>query len=177
VLISGCVFLLGAELVIRAEVSMPEYQLKALFIFNFTKYVDWPPTAFATTNSPIIIGLYGEDKFGDALKQAVEGKVVAGRQIIIQRIEKDGEPGKCSLLFISDSERKNLGEILAKAKALPVLTVGESEQFLEQGGVINFVMKASKIRLDINLAAARQARLQISSKLLSVADVVKGRAK
>ena len=158
-----------------AEPSMTEYQVKALFLLNFTKYVDWPPAAFAGTNATIIIGLYGEDKFGDALKKAVEGKTINGRRLIIQPIEKDGDLGKCHMLFISDSEKDHLGEILDKIKALPVLTVGETDQFMEHGGMINFVIKGGKVRLEINLDAARQAKLEISSKLLGVADVVKGK--
>ena len=136
--------------------------------------MDWPTNAFAETNSPIVIGLYGEDKFGDALTNAVAGRTISGRPIVIQPIEKNDDPGKCQVLFISDSEKNHLGEILDKIKALPVLTVGESDQFLEQGGMINFVKKEGKIRLEINLEAARRAKLEISSKLLGVADVVKG---
>jgi hypothetical protein len=161
--------------VASGEVSLTEYQVKALFLLNFAKYVDWPAASFAETNTPIVIGLCGEDKFGDALKKAVEGKSVSGRGIVIQPIEKDADLAKCHLLFISDSEKKRLADILAKTKAVPVLTVGESDQFLEQGGVINFVKKEGKIRLEINLDAARLARLEISSKLLGVADVVKGK--
>jgi hypothetical protein len=174
-LIAFCGLLLRAAHVAGAEPAMTEYQVKALFLLNFTKYVDWPPAAFAGTNSPIVIGVYGEDKFGDALTNAVEGKTISGRQIIIQPIEKDGDTGKCQMLFISDSEKNHLGEILDKIKVLPVLTVGESDQFLERGGMINFVKKEGKVRLEINLAAARQAKLEISSKLLGVADVVKGK--
>ncbi len=168
--------LLGVNLGYGGESAYTEYQVKALFLLNFTRYVDWPPAAFAGTNTPITIGLYGEDKFGDALKQAVGGQTVGGRRIIVQPIEKGGDPGKCQLLFISASEKNRLGEILGQIKALPVLTVGETDQFLEQGGVINFVKKEGKIRLEINLDAARRAKLVISSKLLNVADVVKGKA-
>ena len=157
--------------------SLTEYQVKALFLLNFTKYVDWPPGSFAEPNTPIIIGLYGEHKFGDALQKAVEGKLVSGRRIILQPIEKDEDLGKCHILFISDSERKRAAEILDQLRKLPVLTVGESPQFIELGGVINFVKKEGKVRLEINLLAARQANLDISSKLLSVADVVKGKGK
>lgn len=154
---------------------MTEYQVKALFLLNFTKYVDWPPTSFVETNTPIIIGLYGENRFGDALNKAVEGKTISGRRIIVQSIDRDDDLGKCQILFISDSEKSRLGEILDRVKALPVLTVSEIDQFLEQGGAINFVKKDGKIRLEVNLDAARLAKIQISSKLLNVADVVKGK--
>ncbi len=159
------------------ETSVLEYKVKAAYLYNFVKYVDWPPVSFAETNTPIIIGLYGEDKFGDALQKAVEGKTISERRIIIQPIGKDDDAGKCHILFISVSDKKRLGEFLNKIKALPVLTVGETDQFLEQGGVIKFVKKEGKIRLEVNLDAARQAKLQINSRLLSVADVVKGKSK
>jgi hypothetical protein len=175
-LVAFCGLLFRAVNAAGAEPSMTEYQVKALFLLNFTKYVDWPTTAFAETNSPIVIGLYGENRFGDALTKVVADKTISGRQIIVQPIEKDGDLGKCQMLFISDSEKNHLGEILDKIKTLPVLTVGETDQFMERGGVINFVKKAGKIRLEINLAAARQAKLGISSKLLGVADTVKGKA-
>jgi len=175
VLIACCGLLVGANRGFGAETSLTEYQVKALFLLNFAKYVDWPPVAFAQSNTPILIGLYGEDKFGDALKKAVGGKTISGRGIIIQPIEKDDIWGNFHILFISDSEKKRLGEILLKIKTLPVLTVGETDQFLEQGGMINFVKKEGKVRLEINLNAARQANLQINSQLLKVADVVKGK--
>jgi hypothetical protein len=171
-----CGMLLYGSPVPAAEVSMTEYQIKALFLFNFTKYVDWPSVSFAETNSPIIIGLYGEDKFGEALQKTVAGKTVAGRRIIPQLIQNDGDLEKCHVLFLTVTDKKRRGEILNRIKASPVLTVGESDQFLEQGGVINFVKKEGKIRLEINREAARQAKLEISSKLLSVADVVKDKA-
>jgi hypothetical protein len=167
--------LVGSNLGFGGDISLSEYQVKALFLLNFAKYVDWPPVSFAETNTPIIIGLYGEDKCGEALKKAVEGRTVAGPRIIIQPVGKDDDLGKCHILFISVSDKKQLGEILDKIKALPVLTVGETDQFMEQGGVINFVKREGRIRLKINLDAARRAKLQISSKLLNVADVVKGK--
>lgn len=159
------------------EPALTEYQVKALFLLNFAKYVDWPQEAFAQTNSPIVIGLYGEDKFGGALKATVEGKTVLGRPIVVRPIAKSDDAGKHHILFISNSDKKDQVEILAKVKTLPLLTVGEREQFLELGGIINFLMKDGKVRLEVDLEAARQANLRISSRLLNVADVVKGKPK
>jgi YfiR/HmsC-like len=160
-----------------AETLLTEYQVKSLFLMNFIKYVDWPPGSFAADDTPIIIGLYGEDKFGDALKNTVEGRIISGRRITIQPVQSENDSGKCHILFVSDSEKNRLDEILAPVKTLPVLTVGETDRFMEQGGVINFVKKEGKIRLEINLTAALEAKLEISSKLLRVADVVKGKLK
>jgi hypothetical protein len=169
-------FLFGSPRAFSAEAVLMEYQVKLAFLMNFAKYVDWPPVSFPESDTPITIGLYGEDKFGNMLKQA-EGKAIAGRRIVIQRANANDTLGEFHILFISDSEAKNLREILSRIKVLPVLTVGETEQFLAEGGVINFVKKEGKVRLEINLAAARSGKLEISSKLLSVADAVVGKAR
>jgi len=157
--------------------TFTEYQVKALFLMNFTKYVEWPATAFATNNTPFTIGVYGENNFGDNLRNAVAGKKVGSRSIVIRQVDGTNDMAQCQILFISGSEKKNTGDILDMLKVSPVLTVGETEQFTGQGGIINFVKKDGKVRLEINLQAAQQANLQISSKLLSVADVVKGKPK
>ena len=170
--------LLGTLLQInwRSEAQPPvftEYQVKALFLLNFTKYVDWPATAFGQADSPITIGVIGENHFGEDLKKAVEGKSVNGRKIVILPLESESDWSKCHILFISASEKKRLPEILAKVCALPILTVSETDQFIQQGGMINFTRKDGKVRLEVNLESARQAELGISSKLLSVADAVR----
>ncbi|HWN95716.1 MAG TPA: YfiR family protein [Methylomirabilota bacterium] len=159
-----------------AETSLAEYRVKSLFLFNFATYVDWPANAFATASAPFVIGLIGDEKFAAVLAQTVEGKTVSGRRIVMQPIETEDDFGKCHILFIDEPDQKRLGEILDKVKTLPVLTVGETDRFMERGGVINLVKRQGKVRLDINLDAARQAQLAISVRLLSVADVVKGKA-
>lgn len=158
----------------RAE-ALPEYKVKALFLFNFAKYVDWPDEAFPTPGSPIIIGLIGQDNFKDELNRAVEGKVVNGRPIVVKRVSTDPEMNGCHILFVSSSEKSRFEEILGKTRHGPVLTVGEQGQFLAKGGIINFTLKDEKIRLEIDLDSARQAGVRISSKLLSVAELVKGK--
>jgi hypothetical protein len=167
--------LTGARYAIAGETPMKEYQVKALFLFNFAKYVDWPQVCFEHTNTPIIIAVLGESNFGDELNKAVAGKRVGGREVVVRQMEKDSDLGKCHILFISSSERKRLGEILNRINSMPILTVGETEQFTQQGGIINFIKKEGKVRLEIDCDAARRTKLQLSSKLLSVADVVKGK--
>jgi hypothetical protein len=174
-LLSLVFLLLGVNFGFGGEASLPEYQVKALFLFNFAKYVDWPVDTFAEAATPFVIGMIGESKIGDNLRKAVDGKNVSGRPIVVRQIEKGEDLGKCQILFVSVSEKKRAGEIANQLKGRSVLTVGESEQFTQQGGVINFTKKEGKVRLEIDLGAARQARLQISSKLLSVADSVTGK--
>lgn len=158
-----------------AEASLSEYQVKALFLVNFAKYVDWPASAFSDASAPIVICVTGNNNIGPGLSKAIEGKNVSGRAIQIVMVEKDEDFAKCHILFVSGSEKKRLGEILSKVKDSPVLTVGEAEQFIAQGGIINFTKKDGKVRLQIDLDAARKAKLQLSSKLLSVADSVTGK--
>jgi len=162
------VFLLG-NLTVHAQTSMSEYKVKALFLLNFVKYVDWP----AGGSGPITIGILGQDNFNDSLANAVEGKNINGRAIAIKHLSPGDSLSGCTILFISSSENSQLSAILGKTSSLPILTVGESESFLQNGGIINFMLKDGKIRLAINLKAAQKANLQVSSKLLSVADVVK----
>jgi len=151
-----------------------EAQVKAVFLFNFAKYVDWPAAAFTNDTAPISIGVMGTDPFGDSLR-LVEGKTIRGRRFAVKHLDSDSDLGGCQILFISDSEASRMREILNKAGALPILTVGEDEAFARNGGIINFVLKNGNIRLEIDLAAAKKAGLTISSRLLAVADVVKGK--
>jgi len=168
--------LLGSARASGGEPPLTKYQVEAVFLFNFAKYVDWPPGAFTNAAAPITIGLLGTNPFGDSLQHVAEGKVINGRPVIIKRLAADSDFGGCQILFISDSEASRVGEILAKAGALPILTVGEDEEFAQKNGMINFVLKEGKVRLEIDLATAKKAGLTISSHLLAVADVVKGKS-
>ncbi len=160
----------------RGEGTLSEYQVKALFLLNFIKYVDWPSDALASSNAPITIGLCGESKLREALSATVSGKGSAGRMIVIRQIEATDDFSSCQILFISDSASSRMRGILDKARALPILTVGEDNAFAQNGGIINFVLKNGNVRLEVDLGAARQAGLTIHSRLLAVADVVKGKA-
>lgn len=162
-----------AVLVANAAPGISEYQVKALFLFNFIKYVEWPQDTFEGPDTPITIGVFGKDPFNGDLQRAVNGKDINGRKIIVKTVGNDADPATFNLLFISASENANLDRILEAVKGSPVLTVGEDWQFIKKGGIINFVIKDEKVRLEISLPASHEAHLQISSRLLSVADVVK----
>jgi len=157
-----------------AEITMSEYQVKALFLLNFARYVEWPAVAPGEKND-IVIGVLGDGKLGE-MAGFVKGKSVDGRPVSMRQVQTPEEYEKCHMLFFVASEKARFSEILAGIKTKPVLTVGESDRFLDQGGVINFVKKDERIRLEINLTAARNAKLKISSKLLNVADRVTGKA-
>ncbi|HTS20043.1 MAG TPA: YfiR family protein [Verrucomicrobiae bacterium] len=155
--------------------ALSEYQVKALFLFNFAKYVDWPSNAFGDGSAPIVIGLVGDDEFGDDVMRAVGGKSVNNRPVVFKRVTSEQEYRTCHILFVSASEKDHLAAILAAVKDTSVLTVGETDGFLTLNGMINLAKKDNKIRLEINLVPTQQANLKLSSKLLSVADVVLGK--
>ena len=169
----GLMVFLSGSLTAHAQTSLSEYQVKALFLLNFIKYVDWPAGALPGATSPIVIDILGRDNFNDSLTNAVEGKNINGRAIVIKHVSAGDDLNGCAILFISSSEDSRLSDILSKTGTLPILTVGEDESFLQDGGIINFTLKDGKIHLEINLKAAQKVKLQISSKLLSVADEVK----
>jgi hypothetical protein len=144
-----------------------EYQLKAAFLLNFTKFVEWPATAFEEAGSPIAICILGDDPFGATLNQLVEGEVVNGRKVAAVRIRRAPPPKSCQVLFVGGSE-KDVSKILA-GLGPGVLTVGEGAGFLRDGGMIAFVMENRRVRFEINQGAATNASLTMSSRLLSVA--------
>jgi YfiR/HmsC-like len=149
-----------------------EYQVKAVFLFNFTQFVEWPAEAFADPTAPLVIGVLGEDPFGAFLDETVRGERANGRPLLVERFRRVQEIGNCQVLFISRSESDRLGEILASLAGKPILTVSDIEGFAPRGGVIRLVTVGGKIRLRINLDSARVAKLTISSKLLRPSEIV-----
>jgi hypothetical protein len=163
------VLLLAAALG-RAQTPPPsEYQLKAAFLYNFAKFIDWPPEAFADDKAPFVFGILGDNPFGNDLEQTVAGKKINDRPISVQVFRTAAEAAHCQILFISNSEKKRFSEIIQNLHGSAVLTVSDTDRFIESGGMVNFVKEASKIRFQINDEAAKAAQLKISSKLLSLA--------
>jgi hypothetical protein len=170
-------WIVGISDSIAEEPLHSEYQVKAAFLVNFPKYVDWPSNAFATGNSPIVIAVPGETKVTEEIQKVIAGRTVNGREISLKRLASGEEPGVCHILFISATEQRYSPNLFAKFKDGGVLTVGETDNFLERGGIINLVRRDQTIALEVNLTAASNARIKISSQLLSVASVVKGKSK
>jgi hypothetical protein len=149
-----------------------EYQVKAAFLFNFTKFTDWPPKAFPSSNAPLVIGIVGEDPFGKTIDDVVSGEVVAGHPLVVKRLRADGDLRGCHVLFISRSEKERLPEVLRQLKGSPVLSVSEIDGFAAQGGMVNLLLANKTVKMEINQAAAEHAGLQISAKLLKLARLV-----
>jgi hypothetical protein len=158
---------LAAGLACAQETPPPEYRVKAAFLWNFAKFIQWPTNAFTNDAAPFIIGVLEENPFGDDLEKTVRGKQINTRPITVKTFRTAAEARECHMLFISEKNR--LAEIFKTLRGAPVLTVGETEKFNETGGMINFVFEGNKIRFQINDDAAKAENLNISSKLLSLA--------
>jgi hypothetical protein len=155
------------------DAPVPEYQIKAVFLFNFAQFVTWPAGAFPDSGGPLVIGVLGEDPFGPYLDETVQGETAHGHRIEVRRFEQLDEITDCHILFVSRGELDRLDQILAALEGRSVLTVGDAESFTGRGGMIRFVTDRNRLRLRINLEAARAAELTLSSKLLRPAKIVK----
>jgi len=166
---------LGAKAQAVDSSDSSEYLIKAGFIYNFAKLVEWPSSAFPQPDSPIVIGILGEDPFGATLDRIVTDKKINGRGIAVKRL-KWGRDLKdlrdCNILFISSSEKEHLDSVVDAMKWLPILTIGDAPGFARRGGIINFTLEDNKVRFEVNVEAAKHADLTISSRLLTLARIV-----
>ena len=149
-----------------------EYQVKAAYLLNFTRYVEWPSQAFGGAQSPVTMCVLGADPFGDVLDTTIRGRTTHGRTIVVRRIRAASETEGCHLVFISRETWREQRDLPQRLRALGLLTVGESEEFAQEGGVIGFVMLDETVRFVVNAEARDRAGLRISSRMLSLAAAV-----
>jgi len=152
-----------------------EYLIKAGFIYNFAKLVEWPTASFAQPDSPIVIGILGEDPFGATLDRIVADKKINGRGFAVKRVKwsRDFKDLRdCNILFVSSSEKEHIESVIDAMKGLPILTIGDAPGFAKRGGIINFMLEDNKVRFEVNVEAAKHADLTISSRLLTLARIV-----
>jgi len=171
-----CALLMMLTSLVSAGVSgqsIDEYQVKAAFLYNFAKFVEWPSELMENSHEPITICVLGQNPFGKSLANVVNSKTISGHPILIRMIAAIRPGESCHVLFISGSERKRLPAILEAVRTASILTVGEGEGFAGEGGMIGFRLDDGKVRFEINLLAAEQQKLRISSKLLNLAASVK----
>ena len=166
--------------------QVEEYKLKAVFLYKFTGFIDWPPAAFDTTNAPFVLGVLGRDPFGPHLQEVTATKLVRGRRLVLQHFEHADQvrAARCHLLFIPKSERENLARLLSWLKSAtapkpPMLTVGEEAESRKEGLIMNLLVeeKTRRLQFQIDRGAAAAAGLQISSELLDLARTVYGAPK
>jgi len=156
-----------------ASTAAQEYDLKGAFLFNFARFVEWPKDAFAEAATPITIGILGDDPFGARLDAIVAGETIRDRPLLVRRYRSIEQVDACHILFISSSEASRLDRIAKTLAHRSILTVGETKDFAIHSGIIGFELGQRRLRLRINLDAATEARLTISSKLLRQAQIVR----
>lgn len=152
-----------------------ESKVKAALVANFVAFVDWPESAFPGTNSPIVVAVLGKDSIGKDLELALERKSTKGRRLFFRRVLADSELRGCHVLFVPSSERKRVRDTFDKLGQVSVLTIGESDDFLDQGGVINFLLKDGSVRFEINLKPAQLSGLKLDANLVKIAESVRGK--
>ena len=153
--------------------KLAAYKIKAAYLYNFAKFVEWPAEAFTDPSLPLSICIVGEDPFGDAL-DTIKDKNVKSRKLEIRQHAGNSELKECHILFISPSEKKNLADILEMTKDRHILTVSDMKKFADHGGMIYMNKAKNKIRLEINHEAAKHSGLNMSSKLLKISKIIKG---
>jgi hypothetical protein len=149
-----------------------EYEVKAAFLYNFALYVEWPPDGFPPSGQAFVVTVLGPDPFGEALDTILHGKTIRDRRLEVRRVGRAEDVGRSQILFIGEADSEDLGRILRRLEAAPILTVGETAHFAERGGMISFRKEKDRVGFEINLGSAERARLRISSQLLKLARIV-----
>lgn len=154
--------------------SHAEYHVKAAFLYNFLKFVEWPASTFGNPESPFVLCVLGHDPFEGALEETIRDRPVSGRSCLVRILADRRDLSGCHVVFASLFGEAEIAEVIQRASRLPVLTVGETDRFEQAGGIIRFVVEENRVRFVINAAAARRAGLRLSSRLLGIARSVTG---
>lgn len=154
------------------DAASDEYQIKAACLLNFAEFIEWPAGVFADANSPIVVGVLGDDPFGDALEQTFADETIQGRKLVVKRSHRVEDLKSCQMLFVCGSEKDHIAGIFTSLGNASILTVGETNGFAQHGGIINFYIEGNKTRFEINPDTAQQRGLKISSQLLERARIV-----
>lgn len=168
----GWLVLIGSA-TLHGQSASKEYQLKAAFLYNFTKFIEWDAASFSGPGAPIVIGIFGADPFAGELENAVRDRKVNGREIVVRHVSSVAGARNVQLLFVAGDADARSGELKEALRGANVLTVGETDAFTKAGGIITFVIEGDKVRFDINAAAAAQASIRISAQLQKLARSVR----
>jgi hypothetical protein len=159
--------------VVTTPPRSPEYVIKAAYLYNFAMFVEWPEEAFNSATSPIVVGVVGDDPFGSSLDRTVMNKRINNRPIVVERLRIDEDVRRCHILFVSPAESARIADLAQRVGRSSILIVGDEPDTVSRGGTIAFTVRDNKVGFEVNLAAARRARLTISSKLLNLARFVR----
>lgn len=165
----GCLWLFAVEAAVPAVT--PEYKIKAAFLFQFSRFVEWPADAFASSDAPLTICVLGANPFGSTLQEISAGELVYMHPLTVQHHDSVEDLASCHIVFVSSSEQDAARRALQRLSGKSVLTVGDSSDFTQHGGVIGLVTVNGKVKLQVNRSSADAAQLRISAKLLRVADL------
>jgi hypothetical protein len=171
-MIALCLMMLGAKYAHTETLSGLEYQVKAGFIYNFAKFVEWPPAAFEN-NNVIVLCFASDNPLSDVLFD-LNNKTVGGKKIQVKKYEDVNDTEVCNIFFFGTTDKEFIQERLIDLRNRSILTVGETEGFAQMGGIINFFMDQKRLRFEVNVDAARKAGLKLSSQILMSAEIVKG---
>jgi hypothetical protein len=155
------------------DAKFTEADVKAAFLFNVAKFIEWPKDAFANEESPIEFGIYGDDDFVATLRTLLQGKKAHGRGFLIRKVANPQEAKTTHMLFFRESESRKLGQVLDTIRRLPILTVGETDDFLDSGGMLNLFFEDKQLRFAVNPGPAETAKLTISSQLMRLAKQIR----
>jgi hypothetical protein len=170
------VSLLTCQLALSAQASPNrEYQLKAVFLYNFTQFVEWPEQTFPSSQAPMVIGILGPDPFGNYLEEIIAGEKINGHPLRIKRFRTVEEIDACQILFINLPDTKKRDQAVNRLKGRNILTVSDAPDFMQGGGMIRFFTRQDKIKLEVNLEAAKAENIVLSSKLLRLVEIFKSR--
>ena len=172
-LVAGMLWVFWATPASAQVAKVREFSLKAAYLFNFTQFIEWPSSSFASAHAPIVVAVLGEDPFGADLEQALRGKTVGGRSFQIRRSRRVEDLVGGQVVYVCASEARRVPEILTRLQNTSALTVSDVDRFAERGGVISLYMDGNKVRFKVNLDAANRAGLKFSAQLLKLGKVIR----
>jgi YfiR/HmsC-like len=149
--------------------SVLEYRAKANFLSKFPIFIEWPENALPLAHAPFLICVFGDFAFGTSLAEKTRGTAIHEKRVEIRWVHKEQELKSCQILFVSRSEQKKYGQVLEAVRGQGVLTVGETAEFLDAGGIVSFTMQQETLQFDVNLEGANKVHLRISSQMLALA--------
>lgn len=177
---AGCLALLIAGISLAADEAEPgdgaahsEDEIESAMLYNFTKFVEWPEGALGASGNSVVVGVWGADPMAPVLAAALRNRTIYGHPVVVRRLDSLAEAKSCAVLMVGSWDRKEIARIVGSVAHSAVLTIGERAQFARLGGVIAFIRDGSRVRFEINLDAAERAHLQVSSKLLRLAAVLR----
>ena len=173
--IACLLFLIGSVNAMPGNDGNVEYPVKLAFLYNFTKFVEWPANSYSDTGAPLVICVVGDDPFSPELERQLDTKTVEGHEVEIRKLKPTDNLNVCHIVFIPATAKEQEARIVKELAGSSTLTVGETNGFEALGGIIDFIVEGNKIHIEVNLLAADRAGLKISSKLLSIAKISDGK--